>query len=215
MHASLRNHSGPPGRRLPWSGRPVRQALLGLCSILGSSALLMMPVTSCGSFPDHPQPAQDSSAPNFRIESTEFKQGEDIPKKFTCVGDDSSPELRWTAPPTGTRSFALIVDDPDAPSGTWVHWVIYDLPAAQRELPGGQPKQDQMTGGARQGRNDFGRIGYGGPCPPAGSTHRYYFKLYALDIQLGLQPGATKQDVLAAAKGHVLAEAQLMARFKS
>lgn len=214
MHASRRSRYRSSGRKFPWSGGSIRQSLLGLCSVLGSSVLLMMPAASCGSFPSHPR-AQASSATDFRIESTDLKQGENMPKKFTCEGDNVSPDLRWTTPPAGTHSFALIVDDPDAPSGTWVHWVIYDLPAAQRELPGGQPKQDRVIGGARQGRNDFGRIGYSGPCPPAGSAHRYYFKLYALDIQLALQPGASKQDVLEAAKGHVLATAQLMARFKS
>jgi Raf kinase inhibitor-like YbhB/YbcL family protein len=150
----------------------------------------------------------------FQVESKAFKVGEEMPEKFTCEGEDTSPALRWTHPPRGTQSFALIADDPDAPSGTWVHWVVYDLPAQLRELPDDVPKQKKVPGGGTQGRNDFGRIGYGGPCPPVGSAHHYFFKLYALDTTLDLKPGARKQEVLEAAQGHVLGEAQLMALFK-
>ena len=149
----------------------------------------------------------------FELTSSAFKEGELIPKKYTCEGPDASPLLRWGNPPQGTRSFALIADDPDAPVGTWVHWVIFNLPADARELPEGVPTQEALPNGARQGLNDFKRVGYGGPCPPPGKPHRYYFKLYALDRVLDLKPRVTKAQVLDASKGHVLAEAQLIGRF--
>src|SRR5437016_9900493 len=126
----------------------------------------------------------------LQISSTAFSAGEAISKKFTCDGPDVSPQLKWNDPSANTQTFALIMDDPDAPAGTWVHWVLYDLPANTRELPEGVAKQDQLSSGARQGRNDFGKIGYGGPCPPPGKAHRYFFKLYALDAKLGLRAGA-------------------------
>ncbi len=150
---------------------------------------------------------------SFELTSTAFSVGETIPKKFTCDGPDVSPQLKWNEPPAKTLSIALIMDDPDAPSGTWVHWVLYDLPANTRELPEGVAKQDQVSGGARQGRNDFGKIGYGGPCPPPGKPHRYFFKLYALDAKLGLKAGATKAEVERAMKGHILAQAELMGKY--
>jgi Raf kinase inhibitor-like YbhB/YbcL family protein len=149
----------------------------------------------------------------FELTSSAFKEGELIPKKYTCEGPDASPLLRWGNPPQGTRSFALIADDPDAPVGTWVHWVIFNLPADARELPEGVPAQDTLPNGPRQGLNDFKRVGYGGPCPPPGKPHRYYFKLYALDKVLDLKPRVTKAQILDASKGHVLAEAQLMGKF--
>lgn len=150
----------------------------------------------------------------FELTSPAFKESGAIPKKHTCEGADVSPALRWTAPPAGTRSFALIADDPDAPVGTWVHWVVFNIPADQRELPEGvSASQETLPSGALQGVNDFRRVGYGGPCPPPGKPHRYYFKLYALDSQLELKPRATKAQVLEACKRHILAEAQLMGRF--
>lgn len=150
---------------------------------------------------------------SIQMTSSAFSAGETIPRKFTCDGPDLSPKLTWNAPPAGTQSIAFIVDDPDAPVGTWVHWVLYDLPADTRELLEGVAKQDQLASGARQGRNDFGKIGYGGPCPPAGNPHRYFFKLYALDAKLGLKAGATKAEVERAMKGHILAQAELMGTY--
>jgi Raf kinase inhibitor-like YbhB/YbcL family protein len=147
------------------------------------------------------------------LTSPAFKEGDLIPKKHTCDGPDLSPQLRWASPPKGPRSFALIADDPDAPAGTWVHWVIFNIPADQPELPEGVPAQEVLPNGARQGLNDFKRVGYGGPCPPPGKPHRYYFKLYAVDVNLDLKPRATKSQVLEAIKGHILGEAQLMGRF--
>jgi Raf kinase inhibitor-like YbhB/YbcL family protein len=150
---------------------------------------------------------------SISMTSSAFSAGGAIPKKFTCDGPDLSPQLSWNAPPAGTQSFALIMDDPDAPVGTWVHWVLYDLPANVLELPEGVAKDEQLSSGARQGRNDFGKIGYGGPCPPGSKPHRYFFKLYALDTKLGLRAGATKADVERAVKGHILAQAELIGKY--
>ena len=121
--------------------------------------------------------------------------------------------LEWNDPLGATQSFVLIADDPDAPVGTWVHWVLFDLPANARTLGQNAPKKEQMADGSRQGRNDFGKIGYGGPCPPPGKPHRYFFKLYALDTKLNLKPGATKKDVEHAMQGHVLAQGEWMGRY--
>lgn len=137
-----------------------------------------------------------------------------IPSKFTCDGADVSPALSWTDPPKDTASFALIVDDPDAPMGTWVHWVLYDVPATARGLPEGVEKDRQLLDGSRQGRNDFGKIGYNGPCPPRRAVHRYFFKLYALDSKTKLKPGAAKSEVERAMKGHILAQTELVGRFQ-
>ncbi len=149
----------------------------------------------------------------LKVTSTAFESGSTIPKKFTCDGPDVSPALNWNDPPAGTQSLALIADDPDAPVGTWVHWVLYDLPADARSLPESVPEQEQLANGARQGRNDFGKIGYGGPCPPPGKPHRYFFKLYALDTKLDLKAGATKAGVEKAMQGHILAQGELMGRY--
>jgi len=149
---------------------------------------------------------------DIKLASTAFKDGELIPRKHTCDGQDISPQLAWDSVPAGTKSLALVCDDPDAPRGTWVHWVIFNLPSELRELHEDIPKQRELKNGARQGVNDFGEIGYGGPCPPA--LHRYYFKLYALDAPLSLVPGASKAQLLSAVEGHVLAQGQLIGRYK-
>jgi Raf kinase inhibitor-like YbhB/YbcL family protein len=149
----------------------------------------------------------------MKISSDAFAANETIPQKFTCDGPDASPKLDWSEPPAKTQSFALIMDDPDAPVGTWVHWVLFDLPGESRELGEGVAKQEQLPNGARQGRNDFGKIGYAGPCPPPGNPHRYFFKLYALDAKLNLKAGATKADVERAMKGRILAHAELVGRY--
>ena len=174
----------------------------------------LMPMASCTRSAADSAHAKGSQASEFKIESIAFKEGAEIPKKFTCEGEDISPVLHWSHPPRGTQSFALIAEDPDAPSGTWIHWVVYDLPARLRGLPDNVPKLGEIPGGGVQGRNDFGRIGYGGPCPPAGNAHHYFFKLYALDKMLHLQPGEGKNDVLDAAKNHVLGKAQFMGLFR-
>ena len=149
----------------------------------------------------------------MKIESSAFKEGATIPRENTCDGPDLSPALSWSGVPAGAKGLALICDDPDAPVGTWVHWVLYDLPAAAQGLPQGVPKDRELKGGGRQGINDFRKIGYGGPCPPPGKPHRYFFKLYALDKMLALDPSVSKKDVEKAMQGHVLGEAQLMGRY--
>lgn len=149
----------------------------------------------------------------LEIRSPAFGSGDEIPAEFTCDGDDGSPPLTWTDAPDGTESFALIVDDPDAPGGTFVHWVAYDLPATASELPAGVPAETVLPEGGVHGENSWSRLGYGGPCPPDGS-HRYFFKLYALDRSLGLRPGATKRELVEAMEGHVLGEARLVGRYE-
>ena len=146
----------------------------------------------------------------MKLTSTAFNEGATIPKTFTGDGEDRSPPLNWSDVPGKTKSFALICDDPDAPLGTWVHWVIFNIPADQHELAEGAPSEGTLASGAKQGKNDFKKIGYGGPAPPKGKPHRYYFKLYALDSMLELNEGASKKDVEQAMKGHILASGQLM-----
>ena len=149
----------------------------------------------------------------MEIKSSAFGSGEMIAAKYTCDGADFSPPLEWSGSPAGTKSLALICDDPDAPMGTWVHWVIFDIPPTATMLAEGITREKGTPGGGTQGVNDFRKIGYGGPCPPGG-THRYFFKLYALDAMLGLKPGSTKGQLLKAMRGHILAEAQLMGTYK-
>jgi Raf kinase inhibitor-like YbhB/YbcL family protein len=148
----------------------------------------------------------------FELTSAAFAPGEPIPPKYTCDGDDVSPPLEWTDPPAGTQSLALICDDPDAPAGTWVHWVLFNLPAEARALPEAVPAVADLPDGSRHGNNSWRRVGYGGPCPPSG-THRYFFKLYALDTALDLAAGASKKELLGAMEGHVLAQAELMGTY--
>jgi Raf kinase inhibitor-like YbhB/YbcL family protein len=150
----------------------------------------------------------------FELKSPAFTPGGDIPVKHTCDGPDRSPLLRWSDPPAGTKEFALIVDDPDAPVGTWVHWVLYGVPSAARELPEGVAARDTVPDVGTQGVNDFRKVGYGGPCPPPGPAHRYFFKLYALGAELKLPPGKTKAVLLKAMEGHVLGQTELMGRYK-
>ncbi|MCS7312501.1 MAG: YbhB/YbcL family Raf kinase inhibitor-like protein [Acidobacteria bacterium] len=151
----------------------------------------------------------------MHLSSRSFQDQQAIPTRFTCDGTDTSPHLAWSEAPAGTQSFVLIMDDPDAPVGTFTHWVVYDIPAHQTELPEGFPKQADV-GGVKQGVNDFRRVGYGGPCPPKGhGRHRYFFKLYALDVPtLGLPGGARRTEVEARMRGHVLAEAQCMGTYE-
>jgi Raf kinase inhibitor-like YbhB/YbcL family protein len=149
----------------------------------------------------------------MKITSAAFEEGGMIPRHYTCEGDDVSPALTWTGVPPEAKSLALICDDPDAPMGTWVHWVLYNLPASVNGLQEAVPPEKELKNGARQGRNDFRKIGYGGPCPPGG-THRYYFKLYALDMVLSLPAGASKAELVKAMEGHILAQGQLMGKYK-
>jgi hypothetical protein len=151
-------------------------------------------------------------AGGFELTSAAFLPEEPIPTAYSCDGTNISPALQWNDPPEGTQSFALINDDPDAPGGTWVHWVLFNIPSEVRELPEEIPAAAELEDGSRHGVNDFGRLDYGGPCPPGG-THRYFFKLYALDVVLELDPGVDKAGLLDAMEGHVLAKAELMGTY--
>ena len=135
---------------------------------------------------------------SIELTSTAFKAEKPIPKQYTGDGTDQSPPLQWSEPPSGTKSIALICDDPDAPRGTWVHWVLFNVPAQTLELEAGVPTTETLANGAKQGKNDFGNIGYGGPAPPKGKAHRYFFKLYALDAALNLPSGALARACRAA-----------------
>lgn len=143
------------------------------------------------------------------VSSAAFRAGEPMPTQYTCQGPGISPPLKWTGTPVGAKSFAMIMDDPDAPMGTFVHWVIYNIPPAADALPEAVPPNTNLVGGSLQGTNGAGRIGYTAPCPPSG-THRYFFKLYALDVVLGLDAGASKEQPLQAMQGHALAQGELM-----
>jgi len=135
-----------------------------------------------------------------------------IPAQYACTGSDISPALTWSDPPEGTQSFALIMDDPDASVGTWVHWVLFNIPASSRGLTEAIPSEGTLSDGSLHGKNSGGNLGYNGPCPPSG-THRYIFKLYALDEMLGLSSGADKGELLKAMEGHILAQGELMGTF--
>ncbi|MCF7807021.1 MAG: YbhB/YbcL family Raf kinase inhibitor-like protein [Candidatus Marinimicrobia bacterium] len=150
---------------------------------------------------------------DIQVASPAFEKGGMIPERYTCDSTDISPPLSWSNTPEGTKSFALICDDPDAPMGTWVHWVLFNIPAEVTEIPRNLPPMPELANGARHGTNDFGKLGYGGPCPPGGK-HRYYFKIYALSKMLDLEAGASKADLLAAMEGHVLSEGQLMGKYR-
>ncbi|HUA38421.1 MAG TPA: YbhB/YbcL family Raf kinase inhibitor-like protein [Candidatus Sulfopaludibacter sp.] len=153
-------------------------------------------------------------AMNIPITSTAFAEGQPIPDPYTCAGLNVSPPLQWANAPAGVKSFALIADDPDAPMGTWVHWVIYNLPPAATALAENTPPAPELPDGSKQGINDFGNIGYGGPCPPPGRPHRYFFKIYALDVMLNIKSGATKKELLKAMEGHVLARGQRVGTYQ-
>jgi len=152
---------------------------------------------------------------NMILKTNAFKQSETIPQKYTCDGADISPDLSWEGAPKGTKSFALICDDPDAPSGTFTHWVLYALPSSVTGLSENLSKNAEIhSPEGKQGTNGFGKVGYGGPCPPRGSKHRYFFKLYALDSDVQLSPKASKEDLESSMKGHVLAQGELMGTYQ-
>ncbi len=192
--------------------RQVRQ-----CPLRGklSNRLLMATLLACVGCNQSSKEMKEEAPLSIEVTSTAFEQGMTIPKQYTGDAQDQSPPLRWSEPPSGTRSIALICDDPDAPAGTWVHWVLFDLPAQTRELEEGVPATGRLPSGAKQGKNDFGNIGYGGPAPPKGKAHRYFFKLYALRLgSVDLAPGATKSQLEHAINGHVLAQGQLVGTYK-
>ncbi len=176
------------------------------------TAILVAALSGCG---DKRNPSSDEEYPiTIHLTSSAFKDGETIPKEFTADGKDVSPPLEWTDLPKDTASLALICDDPDAPKGTWVHWVIYDMSADLKGLDKDVPTEAKLPNGARQGKNSFDKTGYGGPSPPKGNAHRYYFKLYALDKKPDIPVDATKDQLLKATKGHVLAMGQLMGKYQ-
>ena len=160
---------------------------------------------------------KEATVTQFTLSSPSFRNNQPIPSKHSCEGEDASPPLKWEGAPAGTKSFALICDDPDAPGGTWVHWVIYGIGTGTTELPENVAKTDTVSalGGAKQGRNDFGKSGYGGPCPPRGhGVHHYHFRLYALDTELNLAPRVKRHQLDAAMKGHILAQTELVGTYQ-
>jgi Raf kinase inhibitor-like YbhB/YbcL family protein len=162
--------------------------------------------------PTEAQKAKGIKMDEIEVTSSAFEEGQMMPAEYTADGRNISPPLEWSAVPQGTKSIALINDDPDAPMGTWVHWVLYNMPPDVTSLEENILPQETLANGAQQGTTDFGRIGYGGPAPPSG-THRYYFKVYALDSMLDLPTGATKSEVEAEMEGHMLASGQLMGKY--
>lgn len=185
-------------------------ALLALCT--GPSEVTVPGEGRPTVFAEPASSPEEAPAADLELTSTAFDQGAGIPTRYSCDGEDISPPLVWSDPPDGTKGLALICDDPDAPVGTWVHWVLFDIPADARSLPEAVTADAQLADGSRNGKNGWGKLGYGGPCPPSG-THRYLFKLYALDTTLGLPASAGKAEVEAAMEGHVLAQAELMGTY--
>ena len=187
--------------------RNNQSRILALLTALSLAAMLL---ASCGA---EEQPPEEGKM-TLEVTSTAFREGDKIPDKYTCQGQDISTPLSWSEPPEGTKSLALIMDDPDAPVGVFTHWVIFNIPSDSRGLPEAVPTQDQLPSGAFQGKNDFRKIGYGGPCPPPGSPHRYQFTLYALEQPLDLKAGASKKQVLEAMQGQILAWGQLTGTYQ-
>jgi Raf kinase inhibitor-like YbhB/YbcL family protein len=207
--------------RKSWSSSAIFQAALAASIglrllIVAIAPFIAVAQNSAVQKPQVQRQQSQEQAPTpagFLLSSTDFMNGQAIPPRFTCDGANISPLLSWTAPPAGTQTYVLIMDDPDAPKHTWVHWLVYDIPADASGLPDNLPSKPELETGARQGANDFHEQGYGGPCPPKGSTHRYYFRLYAVDTRLGLLPGAMRADIERAMQGHVLAEVELMGQY--
>lgn len=226
--SAMASHNSKPRLRHPLAPLILASSLAGgvaACSLTSDPpAVAQVPPTISAPTPTPPVTPTPTPAPTptarptptpvtFQLASSAFAPSEPIPSRYTCEGEDLSPPLTWSGAPVGTRSFALIMEDPDAPGGTFVHWVVYNLPASVTSLPEGIRSDSDLPQGAVHGRNSFGRNNYGGPCPPRG-PHRYFFTLYALDRQLALAPGATKEALLRAMEGHILAQAQLMGTYK-
>ena len=195
---------GPPGTL----ERLRRPGLLLLAA--AAMALVLLACSTEEVVTPETVPAEVSS---LEVTSPAFAEGAEIPERFTCDGEDTSPPLRWSGGPDRTRGYALIVDDTDAPGGLFVHWVVYDISSDATGLPEGIPSAETAAGGS-QGVNGFGRAGYGGPCPPRGGPHRYFFQLFALDGELDLQAGATRSDLLRAMNGHVVGQGSLMGTYQ-
>lgn len=174
------------------------------------------PASSSGTTAATALPTAALAAQPFALTSGVFEANGLIPARYTCKGDNLSPALAWSAPPAGTQSFALVMDDPDAvkvAGHIWDHWLLFNLPASARALAEGVPAQDELPDGGRHGQNSFGKLNYGGPCPPSGPAHTYRFVLYAVDRALDLKPGVVKSDLLKALEGHILAQAELDGRY--
>jgi Raf kinase inhibitor-like YbhB/YbcL family protein len=189
------------------------RAVFGRLVVLSLALLVVVSSSAVACAKEAPAPEKEAEMA-LLISSTAFKEGDRIPVKYTCDGQDISPPLSWGDPPQLTQAFAIIVDDPDAPGGVFTHWVLFNIPATVRQLGEGATSQERLQNGALQGKNDFGRIGYGGPCPPRGPAHRYRFTLYAMDKPLDLKPSASKKHVLDAIKGHILAQGQLVGTYQ-
>jgi hypothetical protein len=190
------------------NGKAARRALWKIPLALG------LTVACVGAaFAENADGDMEGGRGQMLIQSSAFNEGETIPRKHTCDAEDISPQISWSGVPEGTKSLLLICDDPDAPMGTWAHWVLFGISPDVNELPEGVNAGDAAPGGPTEGRNDFGRLGYGGPCPPAGPAHRYVFKLYAVDDEPVLAAGATKTEALRAIEGHIVAEGRLMGRY--
>lgn len=174
-----------------------------------AALVLLAILCGCQEQPPEEQAPVQTKVP-LQIESEAFEAEGTIPHRYTCDGEDLSPPLSWSEPPPGTQSLALICVDPDAPAGTWDHWVLFNIPSGIRSLPEGISADPVVEGLGTHGTNGWQRLGYGGPCPPQGAAHRYVFKLYALDTSLDLDPGATRKDVEKVTTGHILAEGQLL-----
>jgi Raf kinase inhibitor-like YbhB/YbcL family protein len=183
-------------------------------SLLCRAALLILALAApVFKAPAVPQPKGRNQS-MLQLTSTAFHPEENIPAKFTCDDRNISPELSWSGAPAGTKSFALVMHDPDAPmAGGYTHWLVYNIPPTADNLPENAPNQDHLPGGGMQGKNDSGTYGYTGPCPPSG-THRYYFRFYALDVELDPHAGSNKAGLEQAIRGHILAQAELLGRYK-
>jgi len=181
---------------------------------LTKPAACLIIVVICGLAPQHMAAQHNSPQETFELSSPAFASGAAIPKQYTCEGADQSPELLWAHPPVGTVTFALVTNDPDAPAGDWVHWVAWNIPPATHAMAVNLPRQPELPNGTRQGRNDFGKVGYNGPCPPPGKPHRYFFRVYAVDTKLDLPSGATRTELGRALQGHILGQAEYMGTFR-
>jgi len=199
--------------------------LLAACTAAGNDLAATRPVAQAGDLTQIPQASLDAATAAsqtgepvteqaMKISSPAFDDGQSIPKKFTCQGENVSPALTWSGVPAGTKSLALVTEDPDAPSGIFIHWVLYNMPPGLSGLPEKVAASPQVAGTGTQGSSGFGRPGYGGPCPPPGKAHRYYFKLYALDLDPQLPTGLNAAGLQKQMAGHILAQAQWMGTFQ-
>lgn len=181
--------------------------------VLGFVTFLFLGMAKGESASESPE-LKDTEIKKLTVTSSSFRNGEFIPRKHTCDGRDKSPALRWDPIPKGTQSFVIIADDPDAPNGTWTHWILYDMPPTINFIPKGFPPIKKLANAEKHGLNDFAKLGYAGPCPPLGEEHRYYFRVYAVDKMFGFDASKSREEIDQAIEGHVLAKGELMGRYK-